>query len=525
MSEYLKQLALQLKLIWEKLNATQKGVLVATTVVVLAGLISIIAWNTEGDGEGDRDGYSTLFVNLEPGDAAKVTESLKENKVRYKLENSGRTVAVPKEQLYEARMEMARRGLPESGSQGYELFDKVQLGMTDFVQNLNYRRAMEGELSRTIETLHEVDRARVHVTLPKPTLFTEKKEEATASVILKLKPGADLEARQVRGITHLVASSVEGLKARQVAVLDMHGNLLTRGFAENGLAEQTDHNLTLQNSVEEKLERKVLDIFEGLLGPGKARVKAAAELDFNQVQKTVESYDPNTKVIRSQQRDDGMVRGSPNAQLEQKEGSITNYEFDKTVARIVESPGAVTRVTLSVAVDGTYKTGAEGKREYAPRSQEELDKFSALVKNAVGYRPDSKDEVFVTNVQFDREQYHEEQEAFQKLERREWIQVWQKYGVILLIALFGLWFLRGLVQNLSSAMNPPRPRYAGLNLESLEEKVPGHVQKQKDILEKVEIMTHTEPVNIANLIKTWLHEESTGENREGKNSRKAAGRR
>jgi flagellar M-ring protein FliF len=310
-----------------------------------------------------------------------------------------------------------------------------------------------------------------------------------------------------------------------VAVLDMHGNLLTRGFAENGLAEQTDHNLTLQNSVEEKLERKVLDIFEGLLGPGKARVKAAAELDFNQVQKTVESYDPNTKVIRSQQRDDGMVRGSPNAQLEQKEGSITNYEFDKTVARIVESPGAVTRVTLSVAVDGTYKTGAEGKREYAPRSQEELDKFSALVKNAVGYRPDSKDEVFVTNVQFDREQYHEEQEAFQKLERREWIQVWQKYGVILLIALFGLWFLRGLVQNLSSAMNPPRPRYAGLNLESLEEKVPGHVQKQKDILEKVEIMTHTEPVNIANLIKTWLHEESTGENREGKNSRKAAGRR
>jgi len=516
MSEYLKQLIIQLRAIWDKLSGTQKVILVATSVVVLAGMITVIAWSANGSsGSGGSDsGYSTLFINLEPEDAAKVTDALKEMKVQYKLENNGRQVTVPKEMLYEARMQMARLGLPQTGGQGYEIFDKMQLGMTDFVQNLNYRRALEGELQRTIESLHEVEKARVHVTIPKPSLFTEKKEEATASVILKLRPGEEIDDRQVRGITHLVASSVEGLKARQVTVLDIHGNMLTKGFADNSLAEQTDHNMTLQNAVEKDLERKVDDIFQGLLGPNKTRVKVSAELDFDQVNKTVESYDPNTKVIRSQQRDEDASKGSPQAgAADQKEGSITNYEFDKTVAQIVGSPGARKRITVSVAVDGTYKPPAkDGSREYVPRSQEELDKFTALVKNAVGYQPGSKDEVFVTNLRFDNQYLLEEQEEMKKIEKKEWVEMGKKYGVLLLIVLFALWFFRGLVQNLAAAMNPPMPKYAGLNLDPEDEKIPQNVQKQKDILERVEFMTRTEPINIANLIKTWLHEEKIRDN-------------
>jgi flagellar M-ring protein FliF len=519
MSEYLKQLIIQLRAIWDKLNGTQKAILVSTTAVVMAGLISIIAWSSAGGGAGGN-GYSTLFVNLEPEDAAKVTDAIKEMGVPYKLENNGRSVTVPKEQLYEMRMQMARLGLPQSGGQGYEIFDKLNLGMTDFVQNLNYRRALEGELSRTIESLQEVERARVHVTIPKPTLFTDKKEEATASVILKLKPGADINDRQVRGITHLIASSVEGLRARQVSVLDIHGNMLTKGFADNPLAEQTDHNMVMQQSVEKDLENKILDIFTGLLGPNKTRVKVSAELDFDQVRKTVESYDPNTKVIRSQQRDENAVKGSPMAQSEQKEGSITNYEFDKTVASIVSTPGARKRITVSVAVDGTYKLDKDGSRAYVPRSPEDLEKFSALVKNAVGFKPGTKDEVFVTNVQFDNQYLLEEIEEMKKLEKKEWMEVGKKYGILALIALFGLWFFRGLIQNLASAMNPPLPKYAGLNLEPEDERVPQNVQKQKDILEKVEFMTRTEPINIANLIKTWLHEEKMGNNGGGKGKKK-----
>jgi flagellar M-ring protein FliF len=368
-----------------------------------------------------------------------------------------------------------------------------------------------------------VERARVHVTIPKPTLFTEKKEEATASVILKLKPGSEINDRQVRGITHLVASSVEGLRARQVSVLDIHGNMLTKGFADNPLAEQTDHNMVLQNSVERDLENKVLDIFQGLLGPNKTRVKVSAELDFDQVNKTVESYDPNTKVIRSQQRDETGSKGDPTqGASQQKEGSITNYEFDRTVAQIISTPGTRKRITVSVAVDGTYKTDKEGARNYVPRTPEDLEKFSALIKNAVGFKPGSKDEVFVTNVQFDNQFLLDELEEMKKLEKQEWMGDAKKYGVLILIVLFALWFFRGLIKNLAGAMNPPMPKYAALNLEPEDEKVPQNVQKQKDILEKVEFMTRTEPINIANLIKTWLHEEKLGNNGKGKKKKAEA---
>jgi flagellar M-ring protein FliF len=462
---------------------------------------------------------------LEPGDAARVTESLKDVGIEYRLEHDGRSVQVMQKSLYEARMEMARQGLPEAGGVGYEIFDKMQLGMTDLAQNLNFKRALEGELVRTIESLQPVEKARIHIMVPKPTLFTDTKEEARASVFLKVKPGRELEEAQVRGITHLMASSVEGLKARQVSVLDQKGNLLTRGFADNPLAEQTDHNLTLQTTVESKLERKVLEILESLVGPGKVRVKISAELDFDAVRKTVESYDPNTKVVRSQQRDEGLIKGSPEAQLDQKEGSITNYEFDKTVAHVVGAPGARKRLTVSVAVDGTYETGPDGKENYVPRPQEELDKFTALAKNAVGFKPGQGDEVFVTNVQFDIRHRQELLQTFPEEEGVPWMEWLKNYGIMLLIAVFALFFVRGLIQNLGAAMNPPKPQYAGLDLTPLEEKVPENVQKQKDLLEKVEIMTQTEPVNIANLIKTWIHEPPETDNDEdgegGKKGKKA----
>src|SRR5690606_32183461 len=203
-------------------------------------------------------------------------------------------------------------------------------------------------------------------------------------------------------------------------------------------------------------------------------------------------YDPNTKVIRSQQRDENSLKGTPQAQSsEQKEGSITNYEFDKTVASIVSTPGNWKRITVSVAEDGTYQVDKHGGRNDVSRTNEDLEKVTALVKNAVGLTPGSRDEVFVTNVQFDNQFLMDEQEQMKKLEKQEWMEVGKKYGVLILILLFGLWFFRGLVHNLASAMNPPMPKYAGLNLEPEDEKVPQNVQKQRDILERVEFMTRT----------------------------------
>ncbi len=508
MSDFFKQVLLQFNALWTKLHLVQRAIIALTLFVTVIGMISLIAWSSLGKKE---NGMSTLFVNLSSEDAARVTEVLKDMNVIYSFENEGKTLTIPKENLYEARMQLARVGLPQSGGQGYQLFDKLQLGMTDFVQNLNYKRALEGELSRTIMTLKPVEKVRVHITIPKPSLFTEKKEEATASVIVQAKPGEHLDEKQVRGITHLVASSVEGLKARQVTVVDVEGNMLTKGFADNAMAEQTDHNVELQHTVEKKLEDKVEDIFSGLLGPNKTRVKISVDLDFAQVQKTIEHYDPVSKVVRSQQRDEVKTSNSPSVGDEQREGTITNYEIDKTVANIISVPGARKRITVSVAVDGKLEQKGKGKTEWISRTPEEIDKFTELVKNAVGYRPglgDSLpgDQVFVTCVQFDKGFYQEEKEEMASMARKELFQYWGKVAVVACLILFGFLFLKSLAQNIALAMNPPVPKYAGLELKPPEEEIPEEVRYQQDLLERAIILTQEDPQQVASLIKNWLSE-------------------
>jgi flagellar M-ring protein FliF len=509
MSDFFKQFINQLNIIWGKLNVTQKVILIATTVVTLSGMAAIIVWSSLSTQE---SGYAMLFVNLEAEDAAQVTEALKDMSVHYKIENNGRSITVPRKELYEVRMEMARNGLPRNGGLGYELFDKLQLGMTDFVQNLNYQRALEGEIIRSVETIQEVNKARVHIMIPKPTLFKEMKEEASASVVLKLHPGKFIKESQVRGITFLVASSVEGLVPRQVTVLDIHGNMLTKGFADNILAEQADHNMVLQRGVETNLEQKVEEMFEGILGPNKARVKVSAELDFEQVNKTVEKYSPPSKVVRSQQRNDGSVKNSPLTGDEQKEGSITNYEIDKSIAKIVNAPGSRKRITISVAIDGTYKSEQDGSESFVPRSDEELQKFTKLVENTIGFKQNSDDEVYVTSYQFDRGFFQNERDEMASLDRKEMYQYWGKLGIIAAIILFGFLFLRSLARNIASAMNPPIPKYAGIALEQEEEEVPESMKRQNEILERVETITRENPSSVASLIKSWIHDTENADN-------------
>ena len=245
-------------------------------------------------------------------------------------------------------------------------------------------------------------------------------------------------------------------------------------------------------------------------------MKVSAELDFDQVNKTVESYDPNTKVIRSQQRDERRHQGRarrPRDPIRRKARS----PITSSTKPWPRSSAARARASASRSpwrwTGPTSPGDKDGTREYVPRTQEELDKFTALVKNAVGYQPGSKDEVFVTNLRFDNQFLVEEQDEMKKIEKQEWVEIGARNTVsYCFIVLFALWFFRGLVQNLAAAMNPPMPKYAGLNLEPEDEKIPQNVQKQKDILERVEFMTRTEPINIANLIKTWLHEEKIRDN-------------
>lgn len=501
MSEFFKQLLVQLRDIWVRFSSLQKVLLLSVFVVTFLGLITVISIQGFGGGS---NGKATLFANLELEEAAEITAFLKESKFEYELENDGRTVLVPQDNVHEIRMSLARAGLPREKGKGYELFDKNQLGMTDFTQNLNYRRAVEAELTRSIETFREVEKARVHVNIPKQTLFMEKKEEATASVILKLRSGRELQDKQVKGIQHLVASAIEGLRARQVTILDDHGNMLTRGFADNAIAENTNYNMELKRSIEAYMEAQVSVILDGVVGPNKTRVKISAELDFDQINRTVESYDPSKKVVRSEQRDDGTKRNSPIAGDETREGSITNFEINRTISQIVQSPGNTKRLTVSVAVDGSYEQDNSGKPIFKPRSAEEIQVLTQLVRNAVGFSQERNDDVYVASVQFDRSAYADDMVALGHLENRELYETWALRGTILMIILLAFVFLRKVALGMIEAMNPPVPRFAGINLEAEKTEVPERVKRHNELLQKLEDYTVSNPVVVAELLRSWL---------------------
>lgn len=504
MSEFFRQLLTQFREIWLRFNTLQKALLASVFVLTFVGLIVVVSIQSFGGGSSKM---ATLFANMDVAEAADITAFLKESKYDYALDNDGRTILVPKEIVHEVRMQLARAGLPREQGKGYELFDKNQLGMTDFAQNLNYRRAVETELVRSIESFREVEKARVHVSIPKPTLFTEKKEEATASVIVKLKPGEDLKEKQVKGIQHLVSSAIEGLKARQVTVLDDHGNLLTKGFADNAVAEATNHNMELKRSVEGYLEQQVQTILEGVLGPNKSTVKISAELDFDQISKTVETYDPSKKVVRSEQRDDGTKTNSPVVGNETKEGSITNYEINRSMAQIVGSPGSTRRLTVSVAVDGLYENdSASGKRIYKPRSSEEIQILTQLVRNAVGYSQERNDDVYVASVQFDRTQFEDDLAQLEKMEDKELWETWALRLTLVFVVLLAFVFLRKVALSVIEAMNPPVPRYAGIAIEAEQDEVPETVRRQNELVDKLEEWSIANPDSVANLLRIWLSE-------------------
>lgn len=504
MSEFFRQLLTQLREIWLRFNTMQRVLLISVFFLTFTGLIVVIS--VQGFSGGDAR-MATLFANMELTEAADITAFLKEGKFEYSLDNDGRTILVPKEIVHEVRMQLARAGLPREQGKGYELFDQNQLGMTDFAQNLNYRRAVETELVRSIESFREVEKARVHISIPKQTLFMEKKEEATSSVIVKLRPGEELKEKQIKGIQHLVSSAIEGLRARQVTVLDDHGNLLTKGFADNAVAENTNHNMEMKRSVEAYLEQQVETILEGVVGPNKSRVKISAELDFDQINKTVETYDPTKKVVRSEQRDDDAKTNSPVVGNETKEGSITNYEINRSMAQIVGSPGTTKRLTVSVAVDGLYeKDSANGKQIFKPRSNEEIQILTQLVRNAVGYSQERNDDVYVASVQFDRSQFEDDLEALENMENKELWETWALRLTLVFVVILAFVFLRKVALSLIEAMNPPVPRYAGIAIEAEQDEVPETVRRQNELVDKLEEWSIANPDSVANLLRIWLQE-------------------
>ncbi|MBX3481141.1 MAG: flagellar M-ring protein FliF [Caulobacter sp.] len=367
-----------------------------------------------------------LFSNMDLKEAAEVTQALDQAGIKYELRSGGSTIMVDRDKVASTRLMVTGKGLITSGSVGYEIFDTGSaLGQTDFVQQLNRQRALEGELARTILSLHGVTNARVHLNLPKRQLFEEEAAKPSASVAIAIN-GRKPSAEQVQAVQNLVAGAVDGLKPEDVAVIDQKDGKTLSAAGGGGLGQLADDRRT---EVEQKLGARIKELVEGVVGPGKARVEVTADIDLARVTEQKETYDPDGQVVRSEQTseenseegaNDGNNGVSSAANIPGGNGaapfmplnkntsrgaqSTTNYEISKTVRTEVVEPGMIQKISVSVAVDGATAPGADGKPgAYTPRSPEEMAKLEDLVKAAVGYNAGRGDQVKVLNVRFARD--------------------------------------------------------------------------------------------------------------------------
>lgn len=362
---------------------------------------------------------SLLYGELDMADSAKIVERLDSLGIPYELAADGAQIRVPEDQVLRLRMSMASEGLPAGGSIGYEIFDRENaLGTTNFVQQVNHLRALEGELARTITSIGQVKSARVHLVIPQRELFSRDKPEPSASIILVQR--GTLDRSQVIAIQHLVAAAVPGLKPTAVSVVDEQGNLLARGTDE-GMANPTNAQ-EMRQAYENGMRRSIEELLQRSLGYGKVRAEVTAEMNFDRITTNSETYDPDGQVVRSTQtveeQSDStegadavtVANNLPDPTLQDAAGQsrsttarteeTVNYEITKTVETHVSEAGTVKRLSVAVLVDGLYSPAEDGTLAYEPRSAEELEKIAKLVRSAVGFDEARGDTVEVVNMRF-----------------------------------------------------------------------------------------------------------------------------
>lgn len=365
-----------------------------------------------------------LYTGLSLEDSAAIVSELQSQNVPYEIRGEGETILVARDQITTIRMSLAGEGLPQRGQVGYEIFDQQNtLGATSFVQNINNVRALEGELARTISSLARIKSARVHLVLPERELFRRERKDPTASIVVTVR--GELDTGEIRAIQHLVASAIEGLTPNRVSIVDSSGRLLASGAAngEDSVLAGEIEERTL--GVETRLRARVEDLLTNIVGAGRARVQVSAELDLSRSTKTSETFDPEGQVVRSTQIREvenassgpantgevtvanelpGATANSGTSGSASETGStaeeITNYEISKITQTEMSEAGRVKRLSVAVVVDGTYADDGSGNAVYQPRSADELQQITALVRSAVGFDEDRGDQVEVINLQF-----------------------------------------------------------------------------------------------------------------------------
>ncbi|MDD3845981.1 MAG: flagellar basal-body MS-ring/collar protein FliF [Syntrophorhabdaceae bacterium] len=439
-----------------------------------------------------KENYQTLFAGLSTEDASVVVTKLKELKVPYKLGLGGTSISVPREKVYDVRLMLAgQNALPGGGGVGFELFDKTNYGMTEFMQNINYKRAIQGELSRTINQMPEVRSSRVHIAIPEQTLFTDREKDVTASVFLKLRGGKSLSKEQVAGIVHLVSGSIEGLKTDNVTIVDSFGKILYKAGSAGTAVALSGQQFELQKGVERTIEESVQSMLDRFIPANKSIIRANVELNLRKVEKVEEEFDPNRRVPISERKSrekllnrlgatagvPGVASNVPNvagrntngrsaaasvqsaaagtrgSESEREESQVT-YEVSKTVKKIVEPFGDIKRLSIAIVLDGKYEKvkGQNGEElKYSPRSQKELADIKGIVARAVGIDEARGDKIEVLNVPFEAEGLADEKGLLDAAERKEMIFSFSKYGFYaLIIAALFFFVIRPLLGFLKS---------------------------------------------------------------------------
>jgi len=532
------------------LTSPAKGRNLFIVVILLlsaVGFGSLIFWKSQPD-------YQVLFSNLSQEDAGEMTNKLKEKKIPFQLTSSGTTVLVPRDQVYDLRLSLAAEGLPKGGGVGFEVFDRTNLGTTDFVQKLNYQRALQGELSRTIKQIREVEQARVHIVTPKESLFVEEQKKPTASVFVKTRSGMSLGVSQVEGIVHLVASAVEGLEPGNITVVDTSGKILSKRNDTTFVGQLTTTQLEYQRNIEEGLKKKAQGMLEEVLGPNKAIARVSTEIDFQQIDITEERYDPNT-VLRSEQKnterssatsgasllsseakkepvaDTKTPRTRPNAPSEpaaktpagpsaplnanssERQHEIRNYEVSRINKHIKNPVGKVVKVSAAVIVDGAYKEAADAKgkkeKQYVPRSQDEMKNLENIVKKAIGYDEERGDQVEVINMPFYWSISEEDTKPVKDSPWQEYLMIAYKPIVSLMLALlFVLFVIRPLFKR--GFFTPGREMTALQSVPSgmtSPETLPGpNPPASLNLRDHTAQLVREDPSKAAGVVKTWIHE-------------------
>ncbi len=497
-----------------KLSTGQKLTIGIVTLGAIAGLFLLVTLV-------NAPTFSLLFNNLSAEDASKIVGKLKEKDIPYQLEDGGKTILVPKQKVYELRLTLAGDGLPQSSVIGYEIFDRTNLGISDFVQKVNYRRALEGELARTILTIDEVEAARVHLVVPEKSLFKEDEKPATASVVLKLKSGKSPKAEVIQGVAHLVSSSVEGLEAGNVTIVDSRGQLLSDTHKPNSVAALTATQYEMQQHVEGYLSGKALQLLESVVGTGNALVQVNAELDFRQVERTLEQYDPDKTAIRSEQISEEKTPSGDSLPPSSRSNTVTNYEVNKTVEHIVENLGNIKRLTVAALVNGVPTTVTrDGQKvtEIQSRPEQEMRQLTDLVRKAVGFNPVRNDEISVTNLTFGTH-VPEQEFVYRSSPMADWTEYKEQIflGLAMLGAMAVLWSLlsrfRTRIELPTFATDMPTlaqqldAKKQVIELPNPEEEISTDVLLRNERRKRIGEYIREKPSDSARLLKVWLTEE------------------